>query len=58
MTGTGGSDVFENIAANLVFGGSGTAGTVDGYSIITDFTPGTGRELAMKPGGCHRGAPR
>ena len=43
MTGSGGLDVFNFSAGDsaLTIGGSGTSGTISGYDIITDFSPGT-----------------
>ena len=52
LSGGAGTDIFNYAAGNtaLTFGGSGTSGTISGYDVITDFTPGTTAALAEKIG--------
>ena len=41
LTGGTGADTFVMTAQTLTIGGSGTAGTISGYDVITDFAAGT-----------------
>ena len=52
MTGGSGSDIFNFAAGNsvLTIGGSGTAGTISGYDVISDFAPGATASASEKLG--------